>query len=186
MANITLTAAPVLGTDLMIGKNRIVERSDLALVSIAVPLDGEVALAKALKTGWALSMPDARHSTMSGKARLIQTAQDQLFLAFPHSAPDANAVVNKKLDGAGYTTEQTDNWSVFEISGPDTRAALERLCPLDLHPDVFAIADVGRTVMEHMGAIIVRSEQDTFLLMSARSSAPSFLHAIETSFRNVC
>ena len=39
--------------------------------------------------------------------------------------------------------------------------------------------------MEHLGTIIIRTEQDTFLLLSASSSAGSFLHAVETSIRNV-
>jgi sarcosine oxidase subunit gamma len=39
--------------------------------------------------------------------------------------------------------------------------------------------------MEHLGTIVLRDGTDSFLLLSAHSSAESFLHAVETSIRNV-
>ena len=82
-------------------------------------------------------------------------------------------------------TLQSDNWVGVRISGTRSRDALERICPLDLHPDVFGIDQVARTVMEHLGVIILREDKDSFLMLSASSSAKSFLHAIETSIHNV-
>jgi sarcosine oxidase subunit gamma len=62
---------------------------------------------------------------------------------------------------------------------------LERICPIDLHPQAFAVGAVARTLMDHLNVIILREGGDTFLLMSARSSARSFWHAVETSIRNI-
>ena len=183
MAEFTLEAAPILGTDTEINGNRIVERSDLALVSIATPLGGDDALAAALTSGWSLDPPLPAKSTKSGETRAIQTGADQIMLVFSHPTPDAERVVQAKLNGAGYTTEQTDNWVVLEISGPDTLAALERLSMLDVRN--FETDASARTVMEHMGALIVRLDADRFWLMSISSSAGSFLHAIETSYHYV-
>ena len=39
--------------------------------------------------------------------------------------------------------------------------------------------------MEHLSVIILRDGADSFLLMSPRSSARSFLHAVELSVVNV-
>lgn len=180
----TLVATPVLGgVDRTLGANRIVERADLALVSVAVPHGGEDALAAAVRAGCGLAMPSPTQSSATGEMRAIRTAPDQVLLVFPHAMPDAERVVQNKLSGAGYTTDQTDAWVVLDISGPDTRKALERLCMLDL--DEFSDGTAARTVMEHLGAILVRLDAERFFLMSARSSAGSFLHAIETSYRNV-
>ena len=177
----SLDAAPVLGAaDLTLGENRIVERSDLALVSIATPLGGTDALATALKTGWGLSLPDATLSSVSADARALRTAPDQMLLIFPHGAPDADAMVKEKLGTAGYTTDQTDVWAVLELSGPATLAALERLCPLDAA--AMPRNGAARTVMEHMGAMIIRLGPDRFQVLSASSSAQSFLNAVETSY----
>jgi sarcosine oxidase subunit gamma len=39
--------------------------------------------------------------------------------------------------------------------------------------------------MEHMGAIVARTGDETYLLLSASSSAKSFAHAVEVSAKNV-
>lgn len=183
MAEIKLEAAPVLGdAHFSFGDSTIVERDDLALVSISTPQGGDAALAGALGKGWSLDVPAPTLSTVSGDTRAIRTAPDQMMLVFPHPTPDANTHVQSKLNGTGYTTDQTDAWVVLEVSGPDAISALERICPLNLHDSAFAENSAGRTIMEHMGAFIVRTGEHTFLLMSASSSAQSFLHAVETSF----
>ena len=182
MAEIVLAPRPALGgLDREIGAGRIRERHDLALVSVAVPSGGEEALAAALREGFSLSMPEPRVSSVAGETRAIRTAPDQIMLLFPHRAPDAEKV-RSALGGAGYTTDQTDVWVVIEVSGRGTLRALERLCPLDLDERAFPVDVAARTVMEHMGAMIVRLGPDRFLLMSASSSARSFLHAVETSY----
>lgn len=183
MAETRLLAAPVLGgITIALGENRIIERSDLALLSVATRLGEEALLVESIQASWQLSMPDSKRSLASGDMRAIRTAPDQLLLVFPHETPDASRVVAEKLSGSGYVTDQTDAWVVLEVSGATTLAALERICPLDLDPSAFPINASARTVFEHMGAMIVRLSEDRFLLLSARSSAISFLHSIEISF----
>lgn len=186
MVEFTLTPRPLLdGANLSLGENRIVERDDLALVSVATPQGGETALAEALARAWSLSMPGPTRSTLQGEIRAVRSTPDQMMLVFPHSTPDARGWVQKNLGGTGYFTEQTDVWAVLDISGPDTMTALERICPLDLDDLVFPIDASARTMMAHLGAMIIRLEHNRFLLLSASSSAASFLNAVETSFRNV-
>ena len=105
-------------------------------------------------------------------------------MIFTHATPDAEPFVAKKIKGAAYTTDQTDVWTGLEIAGSRARTALERICPIDLHPDSFDVGDAARTTMEHLGTLIIRTDEDTFLLMSGSSSAKSFLHAVETSIQN--
>lgn len=82
-----------------------------------------------------------------------------------------------------YLNDQSDSWVMLRVAGAGVRRALERLCPLDLHPDAFAPGAVARTVMEHLAVIVLHEAEDTFVLLSPRSSAASFLHEIETSVR---
>ena len=186
MAKIMLRPTSQLGNaDISVGSNRILERADLAIVSVAVPNGEEASLTRALKDSWALSLPDARQTSVSGDTRAIRTASDQLFLVFSHDTPDAEPFVQSRLNGAGYTTDQTDVWVALSVSGPDTLAALERICPLDLDLGVFPVDASARTIMEHMGAFILRLGETEFLLLSPSSSAASFLHAVELSFRYV-
>ena len=181
MAEIQLQPSPVLGTDTRIGANRIVERDDLALVSVATPLGGEEALANALRDNWSLAMPGAVLSTTSGEIRAIRTAPDQIMLAIQGADVGAAASIQTSLKGVGYTTDQTDAYFVLEISGPETLAALERLCPLDLSQ--LETGAAARSVMHHMGTTILRLKRDRFLLLSARSSAGSFFRSVEAAFR---
>lgn len=188
MSDFTLTSAPPLaGIDRSFDRVTLRAPADLAIVSIALPLGGEESGKKAVKTAFGADLPEIGKSVLAKDkaARLLRLSLEQGFVLFPHPTPDAETVVAAKLKGAAYTTDQTDVWSALELSGPGARAVLERICPIDLHPDAFAVNDVARTVMEHLGAIVLRTDTDTFLLLSASSSAESFLHAVETSIANV-
>ena len=188
MANYTLTSEPPLsGVDHSFGQTHITSPADLAIVSIALPLGAEKAALTAVKTVYGVDLPEVGKSAASKAhdAMLSRLAIDQAFVLFPHTEPTAAKVVGDLLNGMAYVTDQTDVWSALQISGPQARTALERICPLNLHPASFAIHDVARTVMEHLGVVILRTGDDTYLLLSASSSAGSFLHAIETSLTNV-
>lgn len=177
MGETLLKATPVLGgLDLDIGGNRIVERADLALVSIAVPLGGDARFEL-------FKMPPPGRSVVQGDMRTVWMAPNQVMLIFPWATPDAEVHVQGKLKGVGYTTDQTGGWMVLEVSGPDTLGALERICPVNLDPSVFPVDAAARTIMEHLGALIIRLGDERFLLAAASSSAASFAHAVETSFR---
>ena len=153
-----LTALPPLGGyDQAFGPNRLVERSDLAITSVALP------------QGQTLAPPSG--------ATAIPTGPDQVFLLAPMGA-------EHDLAGA-YATDQTHGWAILDLSGPDSVSAFVRCCHRDLHPDSFAVGASARTVMEHLSVVILRQAKDGFRLMSPSSSAASFLHAVETSLQNV-
>ena len=186
MVEMTLEAVPALGgLDEEIRQNRILERHDLALTSIAVPLGGEAAFADKLKQHWTLDVPSPRISTSSNGIYAVSMTSDQIMLLQPGDGSDTERAVKEKLGGAGYTTNQTDAWVCLEVSGPQTLLALERICPTDLDLDVFPTGASARTHMEHLGALIIRLGAERFLLCSASSSAQSFADAIRQSYRNV-
>ncbi len=183
MPDIQLKPVSVLGGfDRKFGANRVSEITNLALVSVAVPQSKEHELENVLQEVWQLSFPSPVMSEFSSEIRAIQSTPDQLMFLFSHDIPNAAEHISAKLGTNGYTTDQTDAWVMIEVSGPDVLAALERLCPIDLDQSVFAVGAYARTVMEHMGGTIVRLDSDRFLLMSASSSAGSFLHAVTQSF----
>lgn len=187
MSDLVLTTAPVLGGyDRSVGAMRLSEVSDLAIVSIAAPLGGADALAATLSRALGAEWPaPGRTVDVAGGLRLLGLAADQIFALLPRPTGLAAPAVAAALNGAAYCTEQTDAWVVLRLSGPLTLAAIERTCMLDLHPDRFPPGAVARTLTEHLGVILLREAPDAFLLLSASSSARSFLHAIETSLMNV-
>ncbi len=168
----------------------ITEMTAMAIMSIAAPRAGEDDLAKAFVVAYGIDLPQTGQSTVSGDAnvRLLGLQRDQYFLLI--DCDDDNVcraveLVAQKLGDAGYYTDQSDSWICLRVSGAQSRRALARICPIDLHAKAFAQGALARTVMEHLGTIIVRDGADDFLLFSARSSASSFAHAIETSVLNI-
>jgi len=179
-------AAPLAGTDITIAQTHLAAPVDLAIVSVALPLGAEKAAQKAIKTAYGVALPEVGKSSLAKDgARIVRLGSDLAFVIFTHPTPDAEPAVAARLKGAAYTTDQTDVWTALDLSGPNARAALERICPIDLHPDAFALGDAARTVMEHLGTLIIRTGDDSYRLMSGSSSAGSFLHAIETSLSNI-
>lgn len=178
---------PLGGMHLEIGALTITEVTDRAIVSIAVPKKGRNKLAKAVAAKYKGKLPAIGLSTQTEVAngRFLGMQQDQYFLLWDQADGNPIEQVTARLGARGYFTDQSDAWVMIRFSGPDSRDALARICPIDLHPDRFLMGQVARTVMEHLGVIIVREDDDTFLLMSPRSSAGSFLHALKTSAQNV-
>lgn len=188
MADFTLTARPALdGYEGAFDGVTLREMTGLAIISIAIPLGGDKTVQAALKTGFSVPLPAVGKSLVSGDGttRILALGRDALFALFAHDTPGAEQVIANGLAGAAYTTDQSDVWVALELGGAHARAVLERICPIDLHPDAFALGDVARTSMEHLATIVIRTGADTFLLLSASSSAQSFLHALETSIRNI-
>lgn len=164
----------------------IAEIADRAIVSIAAPLGSEAALSAVAKTALGIALPDVGHS-VTGKdgTRVIATQPGQWFAVFERVDDNPVAAIAGKLGDKAYYTDQSDAWAMLSIDGDNSRMALERICMLDLDDSAFATGAASRTVMEHLGALIVREDTNRFLLASARSSAKSFLHAVETSAANV-
>ena len=184
MANLTLQATtPLKGYDQRFGGTTLSEVTDMAIYSIALALQADAALSsiqQQLGTAW----PATGHSTLNTEAtyRLLGLQSDQVFVLVTGDAAAANLPA---LDDSAYITDQSDSWAALRVSGPMSKKALERICPIDLHPTVFAKGFVTRTSMEHLAVIVLCEADDEYLLLSPSSSAQSFLHAVETSLRFV-
>ena len=182
MADLTRTAI-LDHYDRTIGGLRLWERPELALVSLALPRGREEEAGRVINEAFGFDLPEPGHSVANGIHRLIWMSPDQMMLVFEDNAPLAEPTVRDVLKACCYTTNQTDGWVILSITGSRVREALSRLCSIDLHERVFPVGAVARTVMEHMGAIVLRDGRDSFLLLSASSSARSFLKAIQDSIR---
>ncbi len=190
MAEFSLQAEPFLGGfrknyDTIIIK----EVMDLAITSIALPLGGEDKAEKAIKSVLKLNLPQVGASTLSkdGETALLRLGKDQLFCLMEGES-DGHAAHKALADKFGdeiFTTDQSDVWINLTLRGPDSLRALERICPIDLHPDKFTVGALARTAMAHLGTIIYRNSEIEYTLMSASSSAVSFLQAVQTSVENV-
>ncbi|MEL7114449.1 MAG: sarcosine oxidase subunit gamma [Pseudomonadota bacterium] len=173
--------SPLGGYDRDIGGLRIAEDPRLALVSLALPRDGEAAAEAAIQAAFGVALPPVGQSSVNQGKRLIRMSPDQAMLAFESDAPLAEPEVRKALGDTVYTTNQTDAWAALRVSGAGMVRALERLCPLDL--EALAVDAAERTMFEHMGVIVIRETETAVLLLTPSTTARSFLHAVEISAR---
>lgn len=164
----------------------ITEITDRGIMSIAIPLGGEEKLSKAIASSFKTEIPAVGKSTTSklASSRFLGLQPNLLFVLFT----EVNGSMKKvalALKATAYLTDQSDSWVTLSMRGDKCRAALERICPIDLHPVAFPEGAIARTTMDHLATIVVREGPDSFLLLSPRSSAKSFWHALETSVRNI-
>ena len=200
----SLTAqSPLGGYEMITDGTSLIEVTGLSMVSVA-PLAGsqgafQTAMAKLFKTGKTGSPKPSATMALdrSGKPHciLMPSAQNQWFLCFDDDGTNpidaAKALLGKSLSKQMAMTDQSDSWVILALSGLHSRQTLARICPIDCSASAMPIGTTARTSMEHLGAIITRrpdegDHQPCFWLLSARSSAASFLHAITGSppFRN--
>ncbi|MEO0341908.1 MAG: hypothetical protein AAF198_00580 [Pseudomonadota bacterium] len=173
MTDFQLTQKPPLGhyTRTISGVT-LTEVVDIKILSVATPLNGEAQRdAEFVKIG--LKATPSQKTATSGALTLIGMAKDQHFIL-------ASDVPFPKLKNV-YLTDQTHSWVALRAEGPAIWPALERFCMLDLHPHVFKIGDARRFDTETMFTVMVKEDDHQVLLLSASSSAQSFLHAIETA-----
>lgn len=184
MANLTLQAtSPLNEYHQQFGDTTLSEVVELSIYSIGLAIQPDAALTS-INNELGIPWPDTGRYTVndSAKYRLLGLQADQAFLLV---AADASEDARPNLDASAYITDQSDSWAALRLSGPMSRRALERICPVDLHPSVFKQDCVTRTSMEHLAVIILCEADDQYLLLSPTSSAESFLHAVETSIKNV-
>ena len=195
----SLTAqSPLGGYEMITDGTSLIEVTGLSMVSVA-PLAGsqaafQTAIAKLFRTDKSDSPKPSATMALdkSGKQLciLMPSSQNQWFLCFDDDGTNpidaAKTLIGKSLSKQIAMTDQSDSWVILALSGPQSRQTLARICPIDCGVSAMPIGTTARTSMEHLGAIITRrpdegDHQPCFWLLSARSSAASFLHAITGS-----
>jgi sarcosine oxidase subunit gamma len=161
---------------------------DQSLVMIAMPNGKAEEIEAAMSKSCGLSVPAMGQSTQSadGSITLWRLQKNQVLAYYAYESDDAEANIAERFNApSAYYTDQSDTWAMIRVSGERSRDILERICPIDLDPSVFTLGSVSRTIMEHIGTIIYRDGDDSYVLLTMRSFGRSMLHAIEVSVENV-
>ena len=188
MSDLMLTShSPLSKLKLDFGEVAVAEHVSRAIVSIATPYGGGENLSKAVASSLKTTIPAIGKTTASNvdNALLLGMQQDQIFLLFDYSGNHAVDYLPQEIRDAGYLTDQSDSWVMISISGPKARTTLQQTCSVDLHSVNFHSGAVIRTAMANLSTIIICEGENTFLVMSPRSSAKSFFKVLETSIKNL-
>jgi len=137
------TRSPLNEKSEKVGNTSLVEHTQLAIVSLAIPLSDDESVETALQSIMKVSRPAVGQLTHAkgdspGFSNLLALGlqADQLFLVFDYPETTPVEQVSKSIGEIAYLTDQSDSWVVIDINGPLATTALERICPLDLHDSV--------------------------------------------------
>ena len=163
------------------------EVTDMSLVMAAIPKGKLANVESAIKKSCGLLIPEIQKSSESSDSSITfwRLQNNQVLVFFAYEGNDAESYLKSKLNAPVYLTDQSDTWAMIRVKGPRSRDILERICPINIDKDVFTVGSVSRTVMEHIGTIIYRDEDDSYILLTMRSFGRSMIHAIEVSANNV-
>lgn len=168
-----------------IGAVAISEVTDRALASVAARRGHATDFAAAAETLFGQKPPAPGAWSQAGDWTLIWTGPDQWFAEAPFAShEDIARIVKDGLGDTASVTEQTDGWACFDVEGAGVLALLERLCPLPTRQ--MATGAATRSIVEHMGCIVVCRRQGAhFSLIAPRSFAGSLHHALTAAARSI-
>ena len=182
-----LAESPLGGVEIEMDGFSINEVTDKSLVMVALPKERFKDIESSIHKSCGLKLPEMQKSTASSDSSITlwRLQKNQVLAYFTYEGNDAESHLSSRLDAPAYFTDQSDTWAMIRVSGKRSRDVLERICPIDLSPEVFSVGDVSRTIMEHIGTTIFRDADDSYVLLTMRSFGRSMLHAIEVSADNV-
>ena len=94
----------------------------------------------------------------------MPSSHGQWFLCFDDEVPDpvaaASDLFGKMTLKQVAMTDQSDAWVILALTGPLVYRTLERICPIDCSSPAMPIGTTARTIIEHLGTIILRRPDD--------------------------
>ena len=160
------------------------ERTDTALASLSARQGNPSGFQAAEKALFGFDLPAPARTASGGDYTAIWTGPDQWFIEASFATHEDIAPILKK--GFGDTasiTEQTDGWGGFDLEGPGVLSVFEILSNLDFGK--LPSGGASRTVIEHLGCILVCREAGArYTVYGGRSSAASLHHALVTAAKS--
>lgn len=148
---------------------------------VSVSRGGEADFAKAVERHFGISAPAAGRFAEADGFRVLCAGERQFFLTGGQEYPAA-------LKTAAWFTDQTDGWIGIVVEGARSRAVLEKLVGIDLHPSSFPAGSAARAPFEGMLGIIAceDAEAGRFAIHFQRSSARSFVDHLCHAAASAC
>lgn len=162
-----LAALPAEGTGIAVS-----ERTTRGVATVMARAGQAAAIGRRL--GFAVT--DGPVLSASPEAVLLGTGPGAWLMIVETFTPGWATAVADDLAGFASVFDQSSGYAILRLSGVRAGALLQKGAFLDLHMDAFPPGSVAVTVIEHIGAILWRSEENVFEIAVFRSFASSFWH----------
>ena len=135
------------------------ERPYRGMVNLRLDPENAEAMA-ALETAFGFALPTRANDTAGNTDTLaLWLGLDEWWLIVPGPEPEAGPELAKKLRAAltghlAAVTEVGESRTCIRVSGPKTRALLQKGCPLDLHPSVLTIGACAQSILAKSGVTL--------------------------------
>lgn len=159
------------------------EREGLAVARIAACRGRQSAVAQVLRANFDIEPPDAPRRASRGEVALAGIAPET-WLALREGAGNGFAQsLRPLLKDCASITDLSDAYAILRLTGPDVRATLAKLVPIDIHARTFGVNALAQTVCAYMSVILWRLEDSaqwgpTFEIWVGRSLAVSLHEAL--------
>jgi methylglutamate dehydrogenase subunit D len=157
-------------------------RQGLGIAKILVRKNAATALAQHVQAHFNCALPTSPRRTCGNDIAMIGIGPESWLAMRENGGNDFANSLKPILEPFAAISDQTDAYCVFRLTGPNLRAALSKLVPIDIHERAFKVGDVAETVAGHVGILFWRLDDGAgspiFDVAVARSVSASLRHAL--------
>lgn len=159
------------------------ERDGIGIARIAARRGQAAALRELWRAQFGVEPPNAPRRMGRGDVAIAGIAPDVWLATDESSGNDFAASVQSLLGGCAAVTDQSDAYAILRLAGPEVRATLAKLVPIDIHERSFKVGDVAQTLCGYVNVTLWRLEEGpqrgpVFEVWIGRSLAGSVHQAI--------
>ncbi|MDB6099537.1 MAG: soxG [Gammaproteobacteria bacterium] len=157
-------------------------RQGLGLAKILVRKDAATALARHIQAHFNCALPTSPRRTCGNDIAVMGIGPGSWLAMCENGGNDFASSLKPILGPFAAISDQSDAYGVFRLTGPNLRAALSKLVPIDIHDRAFKVGDVAETIAGHIGLLFWRLDDTAgspvFDIAVARSFSVSLRHTL--------
>ena len=159
------------------------EVTDFELISVAAARGSEIDFEKRFTKTLKISPPHPNQVVQIDGGAVIWTGQNQCLVMLGTPDVHADIKLGETLGDSAYAVLQSDGWACLRLTGGRFYDVMDRFIPLDLRRAEKDFA--ARTQAHHISVIVVKQLDESWLLLTPRSTAHSFMGALIHVITNV-
>jgi methylglutamate dehydrogenase subunit D len=160
-------------------------RQGLGIAKILARKNQAAALAQGVQAHFNCALPTSPRRTCGNDIAVMGIGPGSWLAMRENGGNDFAGSLKPILGSFAAISAQSDAYGVYRLMGPNLRAALSKLLPIDIHDRAFKVGDVAETIAGHVGILVWRLEDiagsPVFDIAVARSFSVSLRHALNQS-----
>jgi heterotetrameric sarcosine oxidase gamma subunit len=157
-------------------------RQGLGIAKILARKNEAAALARDVQAHFGCELPTSPRRACGNDIAVMGIGPGSWLAMCENGGNDFAGSLKPILGSFAAISDQSDAYGVFRLMGPNLRAALGKLVPIDIHDRAFKVGDVAETIAGHVGILFWRLEDiagsPVFDIAVARSLSVSLRHTL--------